>query len=156
MIIKKVDNIKDAIECNKLLTNLINNERKYDTNIKSDYIVNKYFENIYANKNNCLFIAKDNNNLVIGYAFCKMITSDDGPYINHIALIDGLYVNQEYRQQGVATKLIEECKTWAIEAGATIIELNVMSENINAINLYENIGFKELEKKMRLFFYKED
>lgn len=27
----------------------------------------------------------------------------------------------------------------------------VMSENINAINLYENIGFKELEKKMRLF-----
>ena len=151
MIIKKVDNIKDAIECDKLLTKLINSERKYDTNIKSDYIVNKYFENIYANKNNCLFIAKDNNNIAIGYAFCKITTSDDGPHINHIALIDGLYVNEEYRHQGIATKLIEECKTWAIEAGATIIELNVMSENINAINLYENIGFKELEKKMRLF-----
>ena len=150
MIIKKVDNIKDAIECDKLLTKLINNERKYDINIKSDYIVNKYFENIYANKKNCLFIAKDNNNLVIGYAFCKMITSDDGPYINHIALIDGLYVNEEYRQQGIATKLIEQCKIWAIETGASIIEINVMTENINAINLYENIGFKELEKKMRL------
>lgn len=150
MIIKKVDNIKDAIECDNLLTKLINNERKYDTNIKSDYIANKYFENIYANKNNCLFIAKDNNNLAIGYAFCKIITCNDGPHINHIALIDGLYVNEEYRHQGIATKLIEECKSWAIEAGATIIEINVMSKNINAINLYQNSGFKEIEKKMRL------
>lgn len=151
MIIKKVDTINEAIECDKLLTKLVNTERKYDTNIKTDYIVHKYFENIYNNKNNCLLIAKEDNNLTIGYAFCKIITNDDGPHINHIALIDGLYVNEEHRNKGIATKLIEECKTWAIEAGASIIELNVMSDNINAINLYENIGFKELEKKMRLF-----
>ena len=150
MIIKKVDNINDAIECNKLLTKLVNSERKYDTNIKSDYIVNRYFENIYNNKNNCLFITKEDNNIATGYAFCKIITSNEGPHINHIALIDGLYVNEEYRHQGIATKLIEQCKIWAIEAGASIIELNVMTKNINAINLYENIGFKELEKKMRL------
>lgn len=31
-----------------LVMNFLNNEWKYDTNIKSDYIVNKYFENIYA------------------------------------------------------------------------------------------------------------
>ena len=150
MIIKKVDNINDTIECNKLLTKLVNSEKMYDINVKSDYTVNEYFENLYANKNNCLLIAKDNNNLAIGYAFCKITTSDDGPYINYIALIDGLYVNEEYRHQRIATRLIEQCKIWAIEAGASIIEINVMTENINAINLYENIGFKELEKKMRL------
>lgn len=149
MIIKKVDNINDAIECNKLLTKLVNSEKRYDLNVKNNYTVKEYFENIYSNENNCLFIAKEDDNTTIGYAFCKVI--NEGPYINHIALIDGLYVNEEYRHQGIATKLIEQCKIWAIEAGASIIELNVMSENINAINLYENIGFKELEKKMRLF-----
>ena len=150
MIIKRVDNKEDAIECDKLLTKLVNNERNYDRNISKDYVVNGYFENIYANENNCLFIVKDENNTTIGYAFCKIITSDNGPYINHIALVDGLYVNEEYRNQGIATKLIEECKTWAINTGARILEINVMTGNINAINLYEKIGFKELEKKMRL------
>ena len=150
MIIRRVDNIDEAIECNKLLTKLVNSEKRYDINVKSDYTVNEYFEKIYKNKNNCLFIAKDNYNLAIGYAFCKIITSDDGPHIDHIALIDGLYVNEEYRHQGIATKLIDECKKWAAEEGAKIIELNVMSENVNAINLYQKIGFKELEKKMRL------
>ena len=73
MIIKKVDNIIDAIECNKLLNKLIENESKYDKNIKSNYIINEYFEEIHNNKNNCLFIAKDNDNLAIGYIFCKII-----------------------------------------------------------------------------------
>ncbi len=41
MIIEKVDNIKDTIECDKLLTKLVDNERKYD--IKSDYIVKRHF-----------------------------------------------------------------------------------------------------------------
>lgn len=150
MIIKKVDNINDAIKSNKLLTKLVKNERKYDTNIKSDYIVNNYFENICNNNNSSLFIAKEDDNTAIGYAFCKIITSNEGPHINHIALVDGLYVNEENRNQGIATKLIEECKTWAIDTGAKIIELNVMSGNVNAINLYQKIGFEEIEKKMRL------
>ena len=97
MIIKRVDNINDAKECNKLLTKLVHSESKYDANIKSDYIVNNYFDNLYNQKNNCLFIVKDDNNVTIGYAFCKIITSDNGPHINHIALIDGLYITEEYR-----------------------------------------------------------
>ena len=69
--------------------------------------------------------------------------------MHHVALIDGLYVNEEHRHKGIATKLIEECKIWAKQAGAGIIELNVSSGNINAINLYEKIGFKEAEHRYR-------
>lgn len=153
MIIKKVDNINDAIECDKLVTKLVNSESKYDTNMKSDYVVKNYFEKIYNNDNSIIFIAKDDDNTVIGYAFCKITTSDEGPYINHVALIDGLYVNEEYRHRGIATKLIEECKTWAKQAGAGIIELNVSSGNMNAISLYEKIGFKDFERKLRLSLF---
>ena len=55
MIIKKVDNIEEAIECNKLLTKLVKSESKYDTNLKSDYAVTNYFENIYNNNNNITY-----------------------------------------------------------------------------------------------------
>lgn len=150
MIIQKVDNKEDAIKCNELLTKLIINEGIYDKNLKKDYKVKEYFENIYENKNNVLFIAKDDNNMAIGYAYCKIITNDNGPQIYHIALLDGLYIDEKYRNQGIATELIEECKKWAIEIGAKIFELNVLSENEKAINLYRKIGFGEVERKMRL------
>ena len=150
MIIKKVDNTEDANECNKLVTKLVNSESKYDNNLRSDYIVKNYFENLYNNENSSLFVAKSDDNMVVGYAFCKITTNDEGPFINHVALIDGLYVDEEYRHQGIATKLIEECKKWALQIGAGIIELNVTCANTNAINLYQKIGFKDFERKMRL------
>lgn len=150
MIIQKVNNKEDAIKCNELLTKLILNESLYDKNLKKDYKVKEYFENIYESKNNVLFIVKDDNDMAIGYAYCKIIITDSGPHINHIALLDGLYIDEKYRKQGIATKLIEGCKKWAIEVGAKVFELNVLSENEEAMGLYRKIGFEEVEKKMRL------
>lgn len=150
MIIERVNNKENAIKCDELLTKLINSESKYDTNLKSNYQVKNYFENKYEDKDNCLFVAKDDKNLIIGYSYCKITTDDNGPYIHHIALLDGLYVDEKYRKQGIATQLIKACKDWALQIGAKIFELNVNSENINAIELYKKIGFNEFEKKMRL------
>ena len=120
MTIQKVNNIEDAIKCDNLLTKLIKSEANYD-------------------KNNG-----------IGYAYCKIITDDNGPQISQVALLDGLYVNEEYRKHGIATSLVQECKNWATIAGAKIFELNVISENQEALKLYENFNFIEFEKKMRL------
>lgn len=149
MIIEKVNNVEDAKKCNELLTKLIASEKEFDDNIKKNYAVKEYFEKLYKKENNILFIAKEND-MAIGYAYCKIITSDDGPQINHIALLDGIYVKEEYRKQKIATKLIDECKKWAKDIGAKIFELSVLEKNENAISLYKNIGFYEFEKKMRL------
>ena len=150
MKIQKVDNIEDAVKCDKLLTKLIANEALYDKNLRKDYKVNNYFENLYEKKHNVLFIAKDDEDTEIGYAYCKITTVNDGPQIEHVALLDGLYINEECRNKGVATKLIEECKKWAETLGAKIFELNVISENKSALNLYKKLGFSEFEKKMRV------
>ena len=150
MVIEKVTNIEEAIKCNKLLTKLINTESLFDENIDGNYIINNYFENIYEQENSSLFIAKKDNDDVIGYAYCKITTTENEPYINHVALLDGLYVEEEHRKQGIATKLIEECKLWASKKGAKFFELNVISKNANALNLYKRMGFNEVQKKMRL------
>ena len=151
MIIEKVNNKEDAIKCDELLTKLINDERKYNTNIKEDYRVKEYFENEYKEKNNILLVAKeDNDNKIVGYVFCKITMPDNGPNINCVAFLNGLYVEESYRKQGIATKLIEECKNLAIEMGVKIFELNVLTENVDALNLYQKIGFSEFQKKMKL------
>ena len=93
MVIEIVKNKEDAIKCDELLTKLIYSESRYDSNLKDDYVVNGYFENKYRNKNNILIVAKNDKNVIVGYAYCKIITDDNGPTINHIALLDGLYVD---------------------------------------------------------------
>lgn len=149
MIIEKVNNINDAKKCNELLTKLLISESKYDKNLRNDYIITNYFENKYQNEDNILLIAKTEED-VIGYAYCKINELPGGPVISKVTLLDGIFVEEKYRKQKVATKLINECKNWSTEIGATYFEIKVTSENINALKLYEQIGFKDFEHKMRI------
>lgn len=145
-----VKNVEDACRCDELLTKLICSESKYDINLKDNYVVKDYFSKLYENDFNVIYVAKNDEDLIIGYAYCKITTIDDGPYKSHIALLDGVYVENEYRHQGIASKLIDECKKWSKQVGAIFFEINVMTANKGALGLYEKIGFEEVEKKMRL------
>lgn len=149
MIIEKVNNINDAKKCNELLTKLLISESKYDKNLRNDYIITNYFENKYQNEDNILLIAKQEEN-VIGYAYCKINELPGGPIISKVTLLDGIFVEEKYRKQKIATKLINECKNWSKKIGATYFEIKVTKENINALKLYEQIGFKDFEHKMRI------
>ena len=149
MIIEKVNNINDAKKCNELLTKLLISESKYDKNLRNDYIITNYFENKYQNEDNILLIAKQEEN-VIGYAYCKINELPGGPVISKVTLLDGIFVEEKYRKQKIATKLINECKNWSTKIGATYFEIKVTKENINALKLYEQIGFKDFEHKMRI------
>lgn len=148
MIIKEVDKVEEAIECDKLLTKLINNEKKYNKNIKDNYIVNNYFENLYTKNNNILYIALEENK-IIGYIYVRIITSDNGPEIEHESLIDGLYVLEEYRNNGVATSLIEKAKKWSISKGVKYISLNALCKNDNALSLYKKEGFNDFSLNLK-------
>lgn len=149
MIIEKVNNINDAKKCNELLTKLLISESKYDKNLRNDYIITNYFENKYQNEDNILLIAKQEEN-IIGYAYCKINELPGGPIISKVTLLDGIFVEEKYRKQKIATKLINECKNWSTKIGATYFEIKVAKENINALKLYEQIGFKDFEHKMRI------
>lgn len=149
MIIEKVNNINDAKKCNELLTKLLISESKYDKNLRNDYIITNYFENKYQNEDNILLIAKQDED-IIGYAYCKINELPGGPIISKVTLLDGIFVEEKYRKQKIATKLINECKNWSTKIGATYFEIKVTKENINALKLYEQIGFKDFEHKMRI------
>lgn len=143
MVVRVVDKIK-ANECDKLLTKLIHDERKYNDFINKDFIVENYFENVIQDDKNVLLCYEENNN-VIGYIFFKYQNSEDG--IGY--LIDGIYVEEEYRNKGIARSLInvglETIKKYNID----FIDINVMQKNDIAIKLYESFGFEIFSLKMR-------
>lgn len=148
MIIKKLDNDIEAIQCDNLLTKLVHSEKEFNNNIDTNFVVKDYFKNLYTKNNNAIFVAKEDDK-VIGYIYIKAITSDDGPELNNVALIDGLYVLEEYRNQKIATKLISEAKSWAKEKDILYVTLNVLCDNLVARKLYYKEGFEEYSMTLR-------
>lgn len=148
MQIREVKTIEEAKQCNELLTKLINDERKFNPNIKNDFKVTSWFENIYDKENNILYIAVEDN-IVVGYIYVKFIPSDNAPEKLSETFIDGLYVLEEYRNSGIATSLINMAKTWSKKLGAKYISLNVLCNNDVAINLYKKLEFNDFSINLK-------
>lgn len=148
MIVKEVENEKEANLCNSLLEKLIEDEKKYNDNINDEIIINNYYENIYKKDNNKLFVASINDE-IIGYIYVKI----NDPKLNgekyKEAFIDALYVKDEYRNKGVATSLIKEAKQYAIKKEAKKISINVISDNEIALKLYYKLGFYNFSFRLK-------
>lgn len=67
--------------------------------------------------------------------------------------LDNIYVLKEFRNKGVASKLLEYMITEGKSKNILNITLEVRKDNINAINLYKKYGF--IEKAIRLNYYKD-
>ncbi len=143
MIVRVLDE-KRATICDKLLTKLIEDERKYDNSIKKDYIVNNYFKNIIKNKNNIL-LCYEEDNIIKGYIYLKIVNNDSQKGY----LIDGLYVDNEYRNKGIATKLMQNALDMINNSNINFIDINVMANNKTAINFYRKFGFNEFRITLR-------
>lgn len=141
-MIIKVNSIDDCKICDNFLTLLIQDERKYDTTIDENFVVKDYFINMINNQNILLLYKNENN--PIGYIFAKKI---DNKY-----LIDGLYIDINFRNKGIATKLIKVIIKEIYSLGDYKIFINVLKKNKVAVNLYKNIGFI-VEQEDELKFY---
>ena len=144
-MIIKVNNSDDCKICDDFLTLLIQDEKKYDTTIDKNFVVQNYYINM-INKQNILLLYK-NRNTGVGYIFAKKV---EDKY-----LIDGLYVDVNFRNNGIATELIKEIIKEIYSFGNYQIFINVIKENKIAVNLYKNIGFtiiKENELKYSMLY----
>lgn len=141
-MIVKVNSIEDCKICDNFLTLLIQDERKYDSTIDEKFVVKDYFINMINNQNILLLYKKENK--PIGYIFAKKV---EDKY-----LIDGLYVDFNFRSKGVATKLIKEIIREIYLLGDYKIFINVLKKNKVAVSLYKNIGFM-VEQEDELKFY---
>jgi ribosomal protein S18 acetylase RimI-like enzyme len=65
----------------------------------------------------------------------------------NIMVIDSVFVDPEYRRQGVGTRLIDKAIGIAIDKGLDCIELLVNPDNEFAKRLYEKVGFKKTNKE---------
>ena len=149
MIYKKMDNDEEAKQTDGLLRKLILHEGKFNENITSSFIINPYFHTQYVMNDRDVIIATEDN-IVYGYAFIRITTISGGIENHNTALVDGLYVEEDKRGQGVGTRLLEECKKWCKENNVKYLQINVINENKSAYDLYLKEGFSPYETKLKM------
>lgn len=140
-MINEVKSIEDANICDELLTKLIQDERQYNDTIDENYVVKNHFNKMLDN-DNIKILAYYLDNKIVGYILIRKI--DDVT-----CLLDGLFVLDEYRNKGIAKKLVNEAINICKEYKVKYIDINVMAKNEIAKNLYKNMDFKSYEIKMK-------
>lgn len=89
-----------------------------------------------------IYVAKVNGEIV-GYIIIDIKEKDNG-FMRYRKLlnIDTLCIDEDFRGQGIGTKILEFAKNIAKEENCTDMHLTVNPNNKNAIKVYEKFGMK--------------
>lgn len=139
--IKQVTNVVDADRCDELLTKLIHDERQYNDTIDDNYIVINHFNKMLDDEN-IIILGYYINNIIVGYILIRRMA-------NNTCLLDGLYVEKEYRNKGIGKSLLTEAISRIKNMNVKYVDINVMYNNIIAKHIYEKLGFVGYEIRMR-------
>ena len=139
--IKQVTNVVDADRCDELLTKLIQDERQYNDTIDDNYIVTNHFNKMLDDEN-IIILAYYINEIIVGYILIRRTS-------NNTCLLDGLYVEKEYRNKGIGNSLLKDAISRIKNMNVKYVDINVMYNNIIAKHIYEKLGFVGYEIKMR-------
>ena len=139
--IKQVTNVVDADRCDELLTKLIQDERQYNDTIDDNYIVTNHFNQMLDDEN-IIILGYYINKIIVGYILIRRTS-------NNTCLLDGLYVEKEYRNKGIGKSLLTEAISRIKNMNIKYVDINVMYNNIIAKHIYEKLGFVGYEIKMR-------
>jgi len=115
-----------------------------ESKIKEDIRQSFLLENI--NTPNNLFLIAELEKNIIGIVHCYIQETKNHPIKKDkkIAVLSDLYVDENYRNKGIAQKLINKAletikEIWIVND----VVLNVFNENQEAIKLYEKSGFQK-------------
>ncbi len=79
--------------------------------------------------------------------FCDILPNPAMGF-THVARL-GMGVRSEWRRQGIGRRLLEACLARAKNADVEKVELEVFSDNIAAVRLYESFGFSREGVRVR-------
>ena len=85
------------------------------------------------------------DNVVVG--FCDIVPNAAVGF-KHVGRL-GMGVRSEWRRQGIGRRLLETCLAHGKRSGLEKVELEVYSDNVGAVGLYEAFGFKREGVRVR-------
>lgn len=138
---------KDSDVLDSLFAKLIENEQIYDDNIKDNLTMKGFFSKRINEEENIILVVEDNDNIV-GYIY-GYIRADNKIKKELEAYIESLFIINEYRNQGLATNLINKFIEEAKKLNTKYIFIENKKDNIVAKKLYDKLNFNNFIEHRR-------
>lgn len=140
--------INDLPDLLKFEQGIIEFERPFDSNLKDN--TTYYDLEAMMQSDNVKILVVQTSNTIVASGYAKII--DAKPYHKNpkYAYMGFMYVDPEYRGQGIIQTIIEDLKTWAKSKNIFEARLEVYSDNASAIKAYEKNGFKKHMVEMKI------
>ena len=142
MEIKRIlKNDKELIkQCDLLFLEFLKSEESYDINVE---IPNKTksFLNDVTDEEKMIIVAVDKNK-VNGFLYAYI--DNKKTYKSQVAHLSFIFVEENERQRGIASSLIEEFLKIVKERKIKFVEVNCFEKNEAARKLYKKYGFEVL------------
>ena len=92
------------------------------------------------------FLAVDGES-AIGFAQCQLRHDYvEGTEHSPVGYLEGIYVCDGCRHQGVARNLVTACQNWAKEQGCREFASDCELSNIQSLHFHRNVGFEEANR----------
>lgn len=83
----------------------------------------------------------------VGFAQCQLrYDYVEGTETSPVGYLEGVFVEEEYRNQGYAAKLLVACDQWAKDKGCTEFASDCELENTQSLAFHRRCGFQEANR----------
>ncbi len=87
------------------------------------------------------------NGQAIGFAQCQLRQDYvEGTETSPVGYLEGIFVEEEFRKQGVAKQLLAACENWAREQGCTEFASDCELDNTGSLKFHLSLGFEEANR----------
>ncbi|MBB6677826.1 GNAT family N-acetyltransferase [Cohnella lubricantis] len=106
----------------------------------------------FEHQESIIFAAKDTGaGEIVG--FTQLYPSFSSLSMKRVWILNDLYVNDQYRRLGIATRLMNRAKEFAVQTQAKGIQLETAVDNERAQKLYESLGYERHEAAYHYFLF---
>ena len=100
------------------------------------------------------FFIKYADDAPVGFAQCGLRNDYvEGTESSPVGYLEGIFVEEAYRQQGFAKQLLCACEKWAKEMGCTEFASDCELDNVGSLQFHIAMGFAEAN---RIICFKKD
>ncbi len=104
------------------------------------------FAQIMAQEDAAFFLALDGEKAV-GFAQCQLRHDYvEGTESSPVGYLEGIYVSEDYRKQGIARELLAACESWAKAKGCAEFASDCELDNTQSLQFHLRMGFVEANR----------
>lgn len=103
--------------------------------------------------NQVVLVYEQDKNL-LGFVHCSLrYDYVESCETSPVGFLEGIFVHESYRQQGIARALVKACEEWAKQKGCVEFASDAELPNVSSQRFHQKIGFEESNRVV--YFYKK-